>query len=361
MRRIAGQLADRGHRVVLLVDGRRVDLVDPAGNPAIYTWPSFRPREPHFQDAQFLYRLIRQYRPDCLIAEYSSIRLMSLLGWLARVPQRVVWYQTMLVAIERDVPMSAIRRLPTRLIDYLARQLATWLVVVSRAAQADAVRAFHVAPEKCRLFYNSISDPLNPSDMLSSPTPRSRRLICAGRLQPNKGQAVLIQALALLKDLPPFQVEFIGEGPLNSAYQQLARDLDVDQSCLFLGHLPYLQVLRHMADSLVTVVPSQDEAFGNVLIESFSVGTPVVASRVGGIIEIVRDGLDGCLVSAGDPSALAEALRSLFLNRNLWETMSRNARQRFLENFEASAQLPQITQWLEEICVQSYAHLNHHR
>ena len=104
--------------------------------------------------------------------------------------------------------------------------------------------------------------------------------------------------------------------------------------------------MKRMALATATVVPSRSEGFGLVNIESLAVGTPVVASSVGGIVEVIRDGIDGFLVPPDNPELLAERLHLLLSNSELRSTMSRNARERFLTTFEQSKVIKEQADWL---------------
>lgn len=104
-----------------------------------------------------------------------------------------------------------------------------------------------------------------------------------------------------------------------------------------------------MSSAVVTVVPSRDEAFGYVNIESLAVGTPVVASNVGGIPEIIRDGIDGYLVPAEDELTLAEKLKKILSNSRIQQNMSKNARLRFLDSFELTSAVRREAQWYEDL------------
>jgi glycosyltransferase involved in cell wall biosynthesis len=144
-------------------------------------------------------------------------------------------------------------------------------------------------------------------------------------------------------------VEFVGKGPLEAGLRQLAVQLGVAERCHFSGAIPHAQVLGRMASATATIVPSRIEAFGLVYIESMAVGTPVVASRVGGIPEIVRDGVDGLLAPPDDPGALASCIKAILSNPQLRQQMSVNARQRFLSTFEQTRIVKEQADWLERI------------
>jgi glycosyltransferase involved in cell wall biosynthesis len=236
-----------------------------------------------------------------------------------------------------------------RLRKRLVYSMATHIFANSEAAREDVQSVFGVPKRKCRVFHNAIADPLACKELVNTPR-AEKRLVCVGRLFPTKGQDILIRAVALAKDrLPGLSVEFVGDGPFRGVYMQLAHDLGTDENCTFVGSVPREQVLARMAAGTVTVVPSRSEAFGWVNIESLSVGTPVLASNVGGIVEIIRDGVDGFLVPPEDPGALAERLLTMLGDPDLRQTMSRNARERFLAQFELSKMARNQAAWLEDI------------
>jgi glycosyltransferase involved in cell wall biosynthesis len=85
------------------------------------------------------------------------------------------------------------------------------------------------------------------------------------------------------------------------------------------------------------------------VIESLAVGTPVIGSNVGGIVEMIRDGVEGFLVEPDDPAALAEKLRLILLDKGLRDRMGRNARARFLEFFEQKRSLAEQVEWFERL------------
>jgi glycosyltransferase involved in cell wall biosynthesis len=121
------------------------------------------------------------------------------------------------------------------------------------------------------------------------------------------------------------------------------------ERCTFRDAVPHDEVLRRMAVARVVIVPSRSEAFGLVNIEAMSVGTPVIASAVDGIKEIVRDGLDGVLVAPDDSNALAKQITSLLNDPSRRAEMSQYARERFLRVYEQSEVVTAQADWLEGI------------
>lgn len=124
--------------------------------------------------------------------------------------------------------------------------------------------------------------------------PKCRRVLYVGNLLPVKGPAVLVRAA---KQLPDIEVTFVGNGPEKITAGR----------CI--GARPHEQVPLWMNASDVLCLPSLNEGLPNVALEAMACGLPVVASRVGGVPEIVRDGVNGFLVAPSDPQALAEALQ----------------------------------------------------
>ena len=140
---------------------------------------------------------------------------------------------------------------------------------------------------------------------------RAHLLLMVGRLHPEKGYAYLFRAMADLKPRTdrPFLLLVAGKGPFEEAYREEVRSLGCADVVRFLGFRGDVPDLMAAAD--LVVLPSVAEAFGLVLTEALYLGTPVVATRVGGIPEIVTDGADGVLVPPAESRALAEAIAGL--------------------------------------------------
>lgn len=139
--------------------------------------------------------------------------------------------------------------------------------------------------------------------------------VWVGRLTPVKGVAVLLEAAALVSaQQVDFQLYLIGSGELAGPLQAEAARLGIEKQVRFVGPINDPATLANWYRSAnVTVLPSLSEGIPNVLLESKACGTPFVASRVGGIPEIVDDGVDR-LAPPGDAKALAAALREAFAN-----------------------------------------------
>ncbi len=148
-----------------------------------------------------------------------------------------------------------------------------------------------------------------------------------GRIEPRKGVADLLMAApAIRAAVPGARIIVIGD----DAYGVDPRYLAAVRESTEVEHVPWVEnapgVMRHLD---VLVAPSHQEPFGTVLGEAMAVGTPVVATRVGGLAEVVDDGVTGVLVPPRDPVALTEAVVRVLGAREAMGTAARAAAQRF--------------------------------
>jgi len=132
-----------------------------------------------------------------------------------------------------------------------------------------------------------------------------------GNLRPVKGSDVLIEAMDhLVKQLRNSDAELwiVGSGEIEAQVRARTTALGLDSRVRFLGRQPHNTIPRWMSAVDVFCLPSRNEGCPNVILEALASGKPVVASRVGGIPELLTDGDNGYLVPAEDPAALAGAL-----------------------------------------------------
>src|SRR5262249_51733460 len=148
---------------------------------------------------------------------------------------------------------------------------------------------------------------IEPDGAVRSYAGDAPRLLCVGRLIPIKGHIVLLRAFAeARRALPDLRLDVAGRGPLEPALRALAKELDVDDAVRFLGHVTPVQ--RAIEDSAIVVVPSMGEGFGMVALEAMERARPVIAAEIGGLGELVEDGVTGVLVPPGEPEPLVRAI-----------------------------------------------------
>jgi len=326
-RALADELARRDHRVILIVGGRRHDVVDRDSNPSILTWPSARPTK--WRDAVFLYSLIREHRPDCVIGNFAAVNLCLLVGKICGVPNRIAWYHTITRAIDADSALPKWKRSFLKLRKRLVYRCATRIIANSMAAAKDAQKVYGVPDDKCMSLPFLIPDP-----PVRNSGGNSDKVVCVGRLYRSKGQATLIRAAKRIRESAPnVTIEFIGDGPERRNCEALAASLGVRDCCSFPGTLPLAEALTRVASAAVSVTTSWNEASGLASVEAQAVGTPVVASAVDGIMEVVLDGQTGFLARPDDADAFAEKIIALLKNDEMRRRFGLRAREHFEKTF----------------------------
>jgi glycosyltransferase involved in cell wall biosynthesis len=158
------------------------------------------------------------------------------------------------------------------------------------------------------------------------------RLLCVGRLIPIKGHIVLLRAFAeARRELPSLRLDIAGRGPLEPALRALALELGVEDAVRFLGYVAPIQ--RAIEEAAIVVVPSMGEGFGMVALEAMERARPVIAAEIGGLGELVEDGVTGLLVPAGEAEPLARTIVRLAGDLGLAAAMGEAGRARSLEHF----------------------------
>lgn len=176
-------------------------------------------------------------------------------------------------------------------------------------------------------------DPAPPQPRAELRTPEDAPLLLAmGRLHPNKAFDMLLRALA---DLPGAYLWLAGEGPERGALQQLAAELGVADRLRLLGWRMDREALAAACD--VYVVPSRHEPFGNVILDAWGAGKPLVATLSEGPRQFVTEGESGLLVPVDDPRALAAAIREVLHLPELAARLGAAGRQRFERRHSAAA------------------------
>jgi glycosyltransferase involved in cell wall biosynthesis len=174
--------------------------------------------------------------------------------------------------------------------------------------------------------------------------PQPGRILSVGRLVPKKGYFELLAALHFLAGAGvPFRCDIYGGGPLRDELARRISDLGlVDRVILHGARLQeeILAALRHAAVfALAPVIVENGDRDGipNVLVEAMATGVPVVTTRISGIPELVRDGIEGLLVEPRDPAALTAALRRVLTNDALAAQLATAARRKVELNFDVEA------------------------
>ena len=179
--------------------------------------------------------------------------------------------------------------------------------------------------------------PVNRADLA---TPDSAPLALAlGRLHPNKGLDLLIRAAS---NIPELFVWIAGEGPERAGLEQLSRELQISDRVRFLGWRSDRAALFAAAD--ICVYPSREEPFGNVVVEAWSCGTPLITTATAGPSWLVHDDDDAVLVPVESVAALAKGIRSVLDSRQLRERLVLAGKRRVAAEFSEPAIVKRYTE-----------------
>ena len=210
-----------------------------------------------------------------------------------------------------------------------ASRMVDRIVAVSDDAAQLCVHADGVIKRKVIRIWNGID-----VDDFQFTGPRPVPVaISVARLSAEKDFPTLLNAVALvIRDVPDFRLQLVGDGPERARLEQLARELNIADHVDFLGERKDVPALLSQAGFFVTA--SLTEGISLTLLEAMAVGLPVIATSVGGNSEIVDAPHTGRLIPVGDPVRLSAEIIDLIRRRDDWLAMGRAGRKRIAEHFE---------------------------
>jgi glycogen(starch) synthase len=189
---------------------------------------------------------------------------------------------------------------------------AAWVTAVSSAALAEARAAIPAIAPRSSVIYNGVIPPVAIAAPLPFDPPR---LLCLGRLLPQKGFDLALRALAVLRPRwPEARLLVAGDGPARADLEQGAAALGLRDAVEFAGWVAPHEVAALLNAAAVVLMPSRWEGLPLVALEAALMARPVVATRVGGLPEVILHGETGLLVDAEDGAALAAAIEELLAN-----------------------------------------------
>jgi glycosyltransferase involved in cell wall biosynthesis len=163
-------------------------------------------------------------------------------------------------------------------------------------------------------------------------------ILFVGRLAEVKGVKYLLEAAKQIADRGMgFKLLVVGDGPLKTEFESFVNENQLKGQVIFVGWVDSTELNEYYNAADVFVGPSLSEPQGLVFVEALASGTPVVASNVGGIVDIVRDGVNGYLVEPGSSRAIAEKLEYLIQNRSMLTQLGKQARSSVVDRFSWQA------------------------
>ena len=218
-------------------------------------------------------------------------------------------------------------------------------IVVATLAELTQLRFLYKADDKKMVVIPPGVDvshfypiPSDEAKMYIGLKPEDRMILFVGRIEPLKGVDTLIEAMSCLQvkeaNGKPVHLAIIGGDPAASPeqmnaemrrLQKMCEDLGLNQTVVFLGVRDQDRLPYYYSAAEVVVMPSHYESFGMVALEAMACGTPVIASEVGGLAYLVRDGETGFTIPDQEPDTLCEKISWLLNDRELHATMSKRA------------------------------------
>jgi N-acetyl-alpha-D-glucosaminyl L-malate synthase BshA len=172
-------------------------------------------------------------------------------------------------------------------------------------------------------------------------------LMHLSNFRPVKRVVDVVKVFALVVKEIPAQLVLIGDGPDRSAAEWLAHDLQINDRVHFLGKQDRVSELLPLADLML--MPSELESFGLAALEAMACKVPAIATRVGGVPELIDDGITGLLYPVGDVEAMAAGAIALLEDRDRLDAMRGEARKTARARFCASLVLPQYLKYYEQV------------
>jgi len=309
--------------------------------------PGMLLRYPLFLVAGLVVILLRTHRamPNILVAQGPYEGVVAVIG---RVLVRLRGIRA-ITLVEAHGDWEDVPRLFRRL--WFSRTTAAVMAGVARIIlkRADIIRVISdftrrkvvgIRPTAPVVQFPTFTDLevfLNPGESLHPPAP-SPYILYVGMLVPSKGVEALVRGFAMLRrGETRVRLVLIGSGYAESRFKSLVQSLGLTEVVSFLPQMVQADLAMWMRGALCLVLPSLSEGLGRVLLEAMACGRPVIASRVGGIPEIIREGVNGFMTEAGDIAALRDRMQSLLDDPALADEMGRNGRRRAQELLSADS------------------------
>lgn len=338
-------LAQRGHEVHFITYQQPFRL--PAFLPRVFFHEVDVVRYPLFEYPPYdlalavrMHEVVRSHGLDLLHAHYAIPHATS--AWIARemletngsggVRIITTLHGTDITLVGQDPSFQPITK--------FSIEQSDGLTAVSRFLKEETYKAFGCTGCAVEVIHNFIDpavyDRRSYRPELKEQLGRDRAVVMhISNFRPVKRVRDIVRIFARLREAVPSVLVMVGDGPERVVAEQEARHLGVHRETYFLGRLDAVAPLLASAD--LFLLPSQSESFGLSALEALACGVPVVASRAGGLPEVVDDGVTGVLCQVGDVEAMARAGVEILSDRARWEAMSRAAAAAARERFSRDA------------------------
>jgi len=216
---------------------------------------------------------------------------------------------------------------------------------------ASGMRSLGAKEEKVKLFLNSIDlEEFKPQEV-KPPLKEEKIVLFVGRFGKEKGLEYLIRAVPeIVRQIPEAKFNIIGDGVERNYFLNLSEQLGISDKVYFKGEVPNDLLPKYYSGGDILVIPSLSEGHALVPLEALACGTPVIGSRIDGIVETVVDNHNGLLIEPKDSNAIAQAVTNILVDENLLKRLSANARNS-VEGFSWANRINELIEICEDLIV----------
>ena len=348
------ELAHRGHDVHFISYANPIRL-DP-GTPRIHyhevevsTYPLFQYPPYCLALASRMAEVAESYHLDVMHVHYaiphsiSALLAQQMLAPIRRLPFITTLHGTDITLVGTDRSYFPITK--------FSIEKSDGVTSISESLRKETVEVFGISNE-IRVIQNFVNcDLYHPDEEkvgAAEYAPAGEKLLMhLSNFRPVKRVQDCIQVLAEVRKKTPAHLLMVGDGPERGPAEYLARRLKVEEHVTFLGKQDHVERLIPLAH--VLLMPSEMESFGLAALEAMACGVVPVATRVGGVPELITHEVNGYLEDVGDIGAQAARVVSLLTDESLYETMRKAARHNASERFCTGKIIPQYEKYYEDV------------
>ena len=284
-------------------------------------------------------KLAREFRPDLVHVHYAGG--FSYWGLRSRVKPLIVsvWGADVI-----DLPGNT----PKQWFIRFALKRATRITATSRFLRGRTINLLPEAAAKTEVIPFGVDVPSE----IATPPDGPVRLCYIKSHRPKYGPDILLKAMARVREtIPDVTLSLAGRGEMTEELKQLAKDLRLEDAVDFTGFVPNAEIYSFIRRHHIMVMPSvmESESFGVAVLEASACGRPVIASRIGGVPEVLENGQTGILVPPDDVDSLAGAILDLANRPEKREKIGRNGYEFVREHYGWNVSVDKMTALYEEL------------
>ncbi|MDQ6665091.1 MAG: N-acetyl-alpha-D-glucosaminyl L-malate synthase BshA [Acidobacteriota bacterium] len=348
------ELANRGHEVHFITYANPIRL-DPDTPRVFYhevevsNYPLFQYPPYSLALASRMAEVAEAYDLDLLHVHYaiphsiSAMLAQQMLAERRRLPFITTLHGTDITLVGVDRSYYSITKFSTEKSD--------GVTAISENLRRQTVEVFGVKNE-IRVIHNFVNCDIYHPDpekaAAASYAPKGEKLLIhLSNFRPVKRVLDCVRVLAEVRKHEPAHLLMVGDGPDRSPAQQLARELNVAKHVTFMGKQNHVERLIPLAHALL--MPSEMESFGLAALEAMACGVPPVGTKVGGVEELITDGVDGYVEQVGDIAGQAARVTELLADNRLFTRMASAARETAVTRFSTDRIIPQYERYYRDV------------